>query len=117
MLWFTAQIEWDIAIAPLEDTAFTQSKSDIKFLDYCAVGSAGLYSEAGAYNASVRHGETGWLVKNRIGDWADALEYLISNRTQREKLAIAGNQYLFTNRILAQCFSIWQAGIEAVDGH
>jgi hypothetical protein len=54
MPWFTRTIRWDIALSPLQDTPFNRCKSDIKFLDYSAIGAAGIYSRGPAYAS------TGW---------------------------------------------------------
>jgi len=40
--WMRANAVWDLAIAPLEDTPFTCCKSDLKFLDYSALGIPGI---------------------------------------------------------------------------
>jgi hypothetical protein len=36
--WMAEHLQWDLAIAPLEDDPFTRCKSDIKFLDYGWLG-------------------------------------------------------------------------------
>lgn len=48
-------IEPDICLAPLEDLEFNYSKSNIKQLEYTALGSPGIYSDVEPYkNATVR---------------------------------------------------------------
>lgn len=110
--WFVRHINWNIAIAPLVDNAFTQCKSDIKFLDYSAIGVAGIYSRVPAYMSSVRHLETGWLVDNTVEAWADALEQLIRNPQLRENIGQNASQYLFSERVLLHCAHLW---LDALD--
>jgi glycosyltransferase involved in cell wall biosynthesis len=107
MLWFTGHVRWDIAIAPLKDTPFTHCKSDIKFLDYSAIGAAGVYSRVPAYVSSVSHMETGWLAENRPEAWAEALEALISNQDIRARLSKNSTRYLYTKRTLARSARDW----------
>jgi glycosyltransferase involved in cell wall biosynthesis len=112
MLWFAKHIHWDIAIAPLNDTPFTQCKSDIKFLDYSAIGAAGIFSQVPAYASTVRHFGTGCLVENTQAGWSDALEQLISDATLRKKMAHKATQYLYANRVLARCAKMWVEALE-----
>jgi glycosyltransferase involved in cell wall biosynthesis len=107
MLWFTSRIRWDIAISPLADTRFNQCKSDIKFLDYCAIGAAGIYSRAPAYASSVRHLETGWLAENNIDAWVEALEELLCNERLRTRLVQNATRYLYSERIVARNARRW----------
>jgi len=107
MMWYTSQIDWDIAIAPLRDTPFNRSKSDIKLLDYSAIGAAGVYSHVPAYQSSVRHLETGWLAENRTDAWVNALESLLVDEKLRNNLARKSYQYLASQRTLAHCAHWW----------
>ncbi len=77
--WFASTPRWDIALAPLRDTPLNRGKSDIKFLDYSALGTTGIYSKVPAYANSVVHGETGWLVENQTEAWVDGLRQLIES--------------------------------------
>ena len=101
MPWFTSEPAWDIAVAPLEATPFNACKSDIKFLDYCALGAAGIYSDVPAYAGSVGHRVTGWLVTNTVEDWIAALDTLISDEERRIHIANAGRRYLYAQRLVA----------------
>ena len=94
--WFSSHLRWDIAISPLEDTPFNRCKSDIKFLDYSAIGAAGIYSQVPAYESSVRHLETGWLAENEVEAWVEALEALLSDDGLRTQLAQNATRYLYT---------------------
>lgn len=116
MAWFSRCLDWDIALAPLRDTAFNRCKSDIKFLDYSAIGAAGIFSRVRPYEASVRHGQTGWLAENSPAAWEAALTELIINQSQREQLARNATAYLFNQRTLAVCASQWVAAIESLLG-
>lgn len=100
MLWFTSRFHWDIALAPLEDNSFNQAKSDIKLLDYSAIGAAGIFSNVEAYQTSVTHGKNGLIVENNSENWEGALETLISQEDLRAEIAGNASSELHSQRIL-----------------
>ena len=112
MLWFSSYPCWDIAISPLDDTRFNQCKSDIKFLDYSAIGAAGVYSRVPAYESSVHHLETGWLVGNDANAWVEAMKELLRDDHLRMQLAQNAIQYLYSKRTLAHCSHNWLKVLE-----
>jgi len=112
--WFTGNVRWDIALAPLRDTPFNRAKSDIKFLDYAALGAPGIYSDLPVYSDSVRHGETGLLAANTTESWMTALRALIDKPTLRRELASNARRYLHNERILARRATDWAAALEAI---
>ena len=114
MLWFTGQIHWDIAISPLQVTQFNGYKSDIKFLDYCAIGAAGVFSRIAAFQDSVQHGATGMLVDNQPENWVQAFEELIGNELLRSSIARMATNYLYSERILAHHYRDWIEALQSV---
>ena len=107
MLWYTSRISWDIALAPLVDTDFNQAKSDIKFLDYAAIGTPGIFSDVEAYRGHVVHGENGWLCSASPDAWENAIETLLQQPEMRISLASAAQKYVFTRRTLLHCAMDW----------
>lgn len=112
--WFSSKFHWDIGIAPLQDTPFNRCKSDIKFLDYCAVGCVGIYSEGPAYQSTVRHQETGWLAKNTTEAWTQALVTLLNDNALRQRLAQQSTHYLFSERVVGRCLDNWVDGFRVL---
>jgi len=112
--WFTGNAHWDIALAPLRDTPFNRAKSDIKFLDYAALGAPGIYSDLPVYADSVRHGETGLLAANDTASWVAALHSLIEQPDLRQELAANARRYLYNERILAVRAAEWADALEAI---
>jgi processive 1,2-diacylglycerol beta-glucosyltransferase len=102
MLWFTGHVRWDIAISPLRETPFNRCKSEIKYLDYAAIGAAGIFSLSPAYTSTIHQKENGWMVGNTPEAWEDALETLIQNSSLRLKIARNATRHLYSERILAQ---------------
>lgn len=98
--WMYKNMDWDIAIAPLEDTVFTRCKSDLKFLDYSALGIPGIYSNTESYQHTVLHRATGWLCNNNNDDWYDALGEMVNEPVLRQKVALCAHDYVFNKRML-----------------
>ncbi|WP_414526888.1 glycosyltransferase [Nodularia chucula] len=114
MRWMSQNIKWDLAIAPLEDNLFTRCKSDIKFLDYSALGIPGIYSDVPPYQNTVRHLETGYLAENHSHAWIEAFEILLNDHTLRQKLAKQAQAYVLSTRTLKHCAQDWQDAILAI---
>jgi glycosyltransferase involved in cell wall biosynthesis len=113
-LWFSSHVDWDIALAPLIDTPFNRCKSDIKFLDYSAIGVPGIYSRVPAYLSSVQHLETGWLVDNQVQTWTAALEECLNNKELRLQVSRNASRYLYKERILARTTQKWLEALTRV---
>lgn len=109
--WMRRHARWDIGIAPLRDGRFTRAKSDIKFLDYAALGVAGVYSDVPAYAGTVRHGGNGLLVVNAPEAWAAALERLLVDGSLRRSLATAAREHVAAERTLARRATDWHRAL------
>lgn len=85
-----AEVDADVAIAPLADVPFNHGKSNIRILQYWATGYPVVASNVGPYaEALLRRGKDGILCNNAEG-WSMALEGLYRNPNERQKLADAG---------------------------
>lgn len=88
-----------VALAPLLDTPFTKAKSDLKWLEYSALGLPGVYSDVPAYG-SVTHGVTGLVVDNDPARWIDATARLVEDRAFAAEIVHSARQEILANRIL-----------------
>ena len=92
--WLSQQ-KWDIGICPLVNTAFTRSKSHIKWLEYSMYKIPTIASRVYPYfmpcdgKEVIKDGETGLLVKDN--EWVDAFESLIQDENKR--IALGENAY------------------------
>lgn len=114
--WMADNVRWDLAIAPLEENAFTRCKSDIKFLDYGAVGVPGIFSRGPVYGGTVKHLETGYLADNDTQSWAEAFERMLTDDALRRKIGAAAREYTFSTRTLRQRASEWRDAIFSIAG-
>ena len=81
------KLDFDIVLAPLQDTAFNRSKSNIRILEAGALKKAIVASSNKnlAYAQTIKGGETG-LLANSTGNWIGAISRLIEDADLREKL-------------------------------
>ena len=91
----------DVAVVSLEDNLFNRCKSNIKWLEYSACGIAGVYSDLPPYNSCIRHGQTGLLVGNRVQDWFQAIDTLVTNTSLRRDMAQKARQEVLSDYTLA----------------
>ncbi|HZV73466.1 MAG TPA: hypothetical protein VFF79_07105 [Conexibacter sp.] len=78
---------FDIAIAPLADTAFNRARSNVKLKEYAAIGVPWLASPIGPY-AGMGEEQGGRLVPD--DGWDDALTALVTDRGGRMRLGRQG---------------------------
>jgi glycosyltransferase involved in cell wall biosynthesis len=83
--------QFDIALAPLQDDAWTRGKCALRILNYFAAGVAVVCSPVGANAEVVTPGETGEHATTPQ-EWFDALSRLASDAERRARMARAGQE-------------------------
>lgn len=81
---------FDIGIAPLEDTEFNRSKSDIKVKEYYSCGVPVIASDVEPYSKTVKNGVDGLLVQTKGSthfDWYKKIKRLVLDATLRNQMA------------------------------
>ena len=78
----------DVAIAPLEDNAFNDSKSDIKVAECSRYKIPLVASNVGCYNETIINGETGYLLDPDApkSEWVKILTKLCKDKKHRMEL-------------------------------
>ncbi len=102
------EIQADIALAPLRDNSFNRCKSNLKFLEYSAIGIPGVFSDLSPYLGTVTEGRNGFMA-NDLVDWEAKLENLIGDPTKRHSLAAAAQADVKQNWMLSNNADKWQA--------
>lgn len=83
------ELNWDIGLAPMPDTAFHSCKHYNKYIEYASCGIAGVYSDLYPYKYIIRDGENGLLCENTPESWVYAVSKLVEDKTLREKISEA----------------------------
>lgn len=95
--WLKKRVDWDIAIAPLAENRFNQSKSHLKFLEYSALGLPVICSNVDSYSSIVVNGKNGLLVENNTNAWLDAIKTLVDDSLLRKKYVDSALKDLINN--------------------
>jgi glycosyltransferase involved in cell wall biosynthesis len=83
-----ATLDLDIAIAPLEDNAFNQCKSNLRLLEYGAMGWPVVCSDVYPF----RTGKPPVIsCANNVDDWIDAISLLINDFSLRQAMGVKLN--------------------------
>lgn len=80
----------DIGLAPLVDSRFNRSKSNLKYIEFGAMGVAGVYADLEPY-ADVQHGVTGLKASKPI-DYYTQLKKLVESAELRKKIGDAAHE-------------------------
>ncbi len=98
---YLSEQKWDIGIAPLVDSAFTRSKSHIKWLEYSMYKIPTVASRVYPYfmeltgRETITDGETGYLCMPN--EWEAKLERLILDKSLRQKIGQQAYNHVKTN--------------------
>ena len=105
--WIWEVIDWDIALAPLENNDINSSKSEIKFLEYSAMGIPGIFSNIGAYSEVIQDGNMGLLVNNSTKEWESALIKLIEDEKLYKDIVTNSRRLLDSNYSVNNMIDNW----------
>lgn len=96
----------DLWIAPLLDTPFNRAKSAIKFLEYSATATPGVYSRIDPYEAVIQDGENGFLAAGDA-EWIDRLGQLVQNAALRHQMGSRALETVRANWLLSKNHSLF----------
>ena len=105
--WVINETEWDIGIAPLEDTNINRSKSNLKYLEYTALNIPGVYSNIGPYK-EIGEKNTGIVVNNTTEEWKNALANLIEDNEIYETILKNAHEDVRKNYMVENASLIWK---------
>lgn len=101
--YYSSFADFSIGICPLRRTPFNECKSDIKFLEYSALGIPTVASSVASYR-TIKHGKTGYRARNAT-DWEKFLSELIEQPERRRELGESAREYARTRTIQS---NIWR---------
>jgi GT2 family glycosyltransferase/glycosyltransferase involved in cell wall biosynthesis len=113
--WLRNTIDWHIAVAPLADNRLNDSKSEIKYLEYAALGVPGIYSSVGAYKNVIEHGRTGLLVEHNDKQlWRKYLLELATDREKRGYIAEQAKEHVTSGYLLKNRYRAWEQALTSL---
>ena len=111
--WICSNWCSDIGIAPLDRNDFNDAKSELKWLEYTAIGIPTIASNFGPYKRAIRHNEDGILVD--IPDfWFPALNELVLDAQKREKLVKNATERLHADYDIDKKANNWMEVFDCV---
>jgi glycosyltransferase involved in cell wall biosynthesis len=96
--WLVRQGPFDVGLAPLERTPFNDCKSDIKFLDYSAMGLLSMVSDVPAYTEVAKSRGLAITVENSTDAWTSALAQILESPKKYREIAAAAHRYAWDER-------------------
>jgi hypothetical protein len=106
---FFRTIDYRIGVAPLADTVFNRSKSDIKFLELAALGIPTIASDVAPYR-SIQDSQTGLLIKNDH-EWGRALKATVDDPDFFAEMGVEAKEYVRNHRTTYHTAPMWLAAI------
>lgn len=101
-------LDFDLVIAPLADNLFNRCKSNLKFLEYSAIGAPGVYSKIAPYEKIVTDGVNGFLAGDEI-EWLDKLTRMIESPELRHEVAVAAQKTVQEKWLLSRNIHSWES--------
>jgi glycosyltransferase involved in cell wall biosynthesis len=106
-----SRCDFDIGLAPLEDTTFNRGKSCVKFYEYASVGTVTLASDVLPYSQEVNY-----RAKNTFKDWYNKLEKLIVDVDFRNKTLGQQQEWVKKNRSFEAIGLMWEKACQKPGG-
>lgn len=89
---------WDLAVAPLVDSAVNETKSDLKLLEYAMLNLPAIASDIGPYRSV--HSNLATVVENTQNAWVEAILSAINSPVDARNSALAARAHVSKERML-----------------
>jgi len=99
---------FDIGIAPLRDNAFNRAKSNLRWLEYSAMGIPTVAGNVEPFSRSIAHGKTGMLAYEP-DEWVACLSELIEDKSMRLEIGQAANDKVRRDYNMKRNARIWDS--------
>lgn len=96
--WLRAQGPFDAGLAPLVDDRFNAAKSDVKILDYAAIGLMSVVSDVAAYRDTAPGGRFVMRCADERSSWLKALETIVDDPGMATRLGEEARDYVWSHR-------------------
>ncbi len=106
MKWIAARANWDIGIIPLVNTEFNKCKSELKYIEFTALGVPIVASDVDAYKDTIEEGVTGFLANNE-DEWVNKLSMLIEDPKLRNGILNNAREDILKNYNLKSRAKQW----------
>ena len=104
-------LDFDIGLIPLADSVFSSAKSNLKGMEYNAMGIPYIATPSEPYRSYTLEGDNGLLAKTP-DEWRNHLELLVSEHGLRKSMGVAAREIAYTQSIqehYRQWGDVWTA--------
>lgn len=109
-----ADLGADIGVAPLIDSKYNAARSLVKWFEYTMTGTPLVASEYGPYTALVDNEHA--LLVNSVDGWVAALDYLLTNPYERQRLVINSAHRITSEFTITHQLPRWREVFSAFSG-
>ena len=106
--WLSKNSDWDIGIIPLVNTEFNKCKSELKYIEFSALGIPVVASDMNVYNEAIKNGVNGFLANNE-DEWVDKLSVLIEDPILRNGMVNNARDDILKNYNLPSRLNQWDS--------
>ena len=104
--WLGKHSDWDIGIIPLVNTEFNKCKSELKYIEFSALGIPVVASDMNVYNEVIKDCVTGFLA-NTEDEWVNKLSLLIEDPILRNGIVNNAHEDILENYSLKSRVNQW----------
>jgi glycosyltransferase involved in cell wall biosynthesis len=104
--WLGKNSDWDVGIIPLVDNNFNRCKSELKYIEFSALGVPVVASNINVYNEVIVDGVTGYLASNEE-EWIDKLSILLEDHILRSGMVHNAHEDILKNYNLKSRVNQW----------
>lgn len=103
-----AESPFQFAVAPLDSSnPLNVAKSNLKYLEYSAMGIPAIYTNILPYQGSVINKKTGLLVENSTSNWREAILQMALYPDNAFRMGSCAYEDVCKNHLLQQHFNAW----------
>jgi len=84
----------DIGLMPLIDSPWTKGKCGFKLIQYGSISIPSIASDVGVNAEVILDEKSGFLINEKVPNWAELLERLINDKTLRESMGKAAREHI-----------------------
>lgn len=95
--WLMMNNTFDVGLCPLVSNAFNDCKSDLKILDYSALGLVSIVSDCVSYSRTARENNCAFVIDENTS-WVDTLRSIQENKAEALTVLGAAREYLWSKR-------------------
>lgn len=96
----------EVGLAPLKNTVFNQSKSELKFLEYTAMGIPTVASDVKPYEV-IEHGKTGFIATSPQ-EWYEAIMTCLDDKAKRFPIINEARKMVCEDYNIKEMAKVWR---------